>query len=258
MNTRNPWLTIPRPKPEAALRVFCFPYAGGGTHVFFSWTKKLTAPVELCLVELPGRGRRISEEPFSSMQPLVEAVTTALLPALAEKPFALYGHSMGSLVSFELARQLRRTGAAMPVALLPSGGRAPQLRQFGDSHTLSDDKFLKMLKKLNGTPQEVFDNEELLEFMLPVLRADFAVCDTYAHQDEPPLQCPIIAFGGTRDYGASGRALAAWSKLTTAHFQQHEFPGDHFFIRGTEAQFLPTFDRVLTELAEAIQNESRE
>ncbi len=197
--------------PEAAMRVFCFPYAGGAAHAFFSWPKKMSAAVEVCLVELPGHGRRISESPHSVLEPLVKATTTALLPALAEKPFVLYGHSMGSLICFEIARQLRRLDASMPVALVLSGGRAPQLRQTSDAHNLPDNEFLEILKKLNGTPQEVFERQELLDMVLPTIRADFAVCGTYEHQVETPLNCPIIAFGGSEDVGVSSEAIVGMS-----------------------------------------------
>jgi len=249
VNSHQKWLSVPRPKPDAALRVFCFPFAGGAAHAYFAWTKRLTADVELCLVELPGRGRRIAEEPVPQLNSLVSEITAVLLPLMAEKPFALYGHSMGALILFEVARQLRRSGGPTPIGLLPSAGRAPQFRKADRRrHELPQDEFVKILKLLNGTPPEVFDDDELLNMVIPALRADFSVCDTYEYQSEPPLDCPIIAFGGEGDEAVHKELIAGWSEQTTRRFEQHECSGDHFFIRDPDGEFLEKLDQTLGQL----------
>jgi medium-chain acyl-[acyl-carrier-protein] hydrolase len=170
------------------------------------------------------------------LPPLVAAITDALLPYI-DQPFALFGHSMGALVSFEVARQLRRTQGVLPVHLFVSAHSAPQLARHHFIHTLPDRQFLEEVRQLNGTPDEVLAHSELRELFLPILRADFAVCETYAYTDDQPLSCPISAFGGLRDEHVKLDNLKAWREQTSASFSLRMFPGDHFFMN-TDRLFL--------------------
>jgi len=150
------------------------------------------------------------ERPFTQLSPLIETLAQALAPLL-DKPFAFFGHSLGALVSFELVRRIRRQYGVHPVRLFVSAGRAPQIPHRGRPiHTLPDKEFLMELRRLNGTPSELLGHEELMEIMLPVLRADFAVYETYLYSTEPPLNCPISAFGGLQDHEVSDSDLEAW------------------------------------------------
>jgi medium-chain acyl-[acyl-carrier-protein] hydrolase len=171
------------------------------------------------------------ERPFAQLSPLVEALAQALAPLL-DKPFAFFGHSLGALISFELARQFRRQYGVHPVRLFVSAGRAPHIPHRGPPiHTLAEKEFLAELRRLNGTPSEILDHEELMEIMLPLLRADFALYENYVYSTEPPLNCPISAFGGIQDHRVNESDLEAWRAQTTASFSLRMFPGDHFFLK---------------------------
>lgn len=227
----DPWISCRKPGPKTRLRLFCFPYAGAGALIFRTWSDSLPADVEVCPVQLPGRGTRMTERPFTQLSPLVEALAQALAPLL-DMPFAFFGHSLGALVSFELARRIRRQYGVHPVRLFVSAGRAPQVPHRGPSiHTLPDKELLMELRRLNGTPSELLGHEELMEIMLPLLRADFAVHETYLYSTEPPLNCPISAFGGLQDNKVSDSDLEAWRAQTSVSFSLRMFPGDHFFLK---------------------------
>lgn len=238
----NSWLACHKPSPNARLRLFCFPYAGGGAAVFRNWSEGLPNDVELCPVQFPGRGNRLMEPPFTALSPLVQALAQALVPML-DKPFAFFGHSLGALVSFELARELRRHGF-QPAHLFVSAGRAPHIPHQGMStHDLPEGKFLEELRRLNGTPEEVLKHRELMQIMLPLLRADFSVYETYKYSNEAALNCPISSFGGSRDRRVNQGDLEAWRDQTCDSFSLQMFPGDHFFLHTSQ----PLLLRVLSE-----------
>lgn len=244
----NSWLVSPSPNSQASLRLFCFPYAGGGVQMFHAWPESLPPSVEVCAIQLPGRGARLREAPFTELAPLVRAVALALLPIL-DKPFAFFGHSLGALVSFELARELRRLHGPMPRHLFMSGRGAPHMPEPDPRiHALPEPAFLRELRRLNGTPGEVLEHKELMQLLLPSLRADFAVSETYVYSSEPPLDCPVSAFGGLQDPGVSHDRLNEWRAQTCACFSLHMFPGDHFFTRTAQPRLLCTLSQELRRL----------
>lgn len=241
------WVVKPRPNPETKLRLFCFPYSGGGAHIFRMWANKLPALVEVCPIELPGRGTRLKEPLFTHLPPLVEALVQSLEKHL-DKPFAFFGHSMGGLISFELARSLRRQHIPGPVHLFVSGRSAPQLPLEPPMHLLPEAEFMNELRRLNGTPKEVLEHEELMQLMLPILRADFTICETYDYGPEPPLDCPITAFGGFRDESVTPDRVEAWREQTRATFLVHMLSGDHFFLHSAQAILLQILSQELNQL----------
>lgn len=199
-------------------------------------------------MELPGRGTRIKDAPFTRMEPLVEAIALALLPEL-DKPFAFFGHSMGALVSFELARLLRKRGDRQLSHLLISGRSAPQIPDPEPPlHALPEAEFVEKLRRYNGTPSEVLANAELMQLFLPILRADFELIETYVYKNEPAFDFPISAFGGLSDFEASREYLSAWAHHTTAAFDLRMFPGDHFFLHSNEALLLQSITRQLQQV----------
>jgi medium-chain acyl-[acyl-carrier-protein] hydrolase len=234
----NPWIYAPQPLAQARIRLFCFPYAGGSSLIYRKWPAELPKEVEVFLIQLPGRGTRLHEPAFTQLDPLVQAIGESILPYL-NKPFAFFGHSMGALVSFELARYLRRIEAPMPAQLFLSGRTAPQmLEPETPTFDLPDDEFFEELRRLNGTPREVLEHPELMRLMTPLLRADFSVCETYTYTVEPPLACPITAFGGLKDHEIPREHLEAWRPHTAAEFKLRMLPGDHFFLNSDQAQLL--------------------
>ncbi|MBD2208325.1 thioesterase [Nostoc linckia FACHB-104] len=241
----NSWIICPQPKPQAQLRLFCFPYAGGSSVIFRSWANYLPSTVEVCAVEIPGRARQIQLPPFSKIEPLVNAIASHIYPYL-DKPFAFFGHSMGAWVSFELARLLRKKYGILPVNLFISARRAPHLPESEAAiHSLPEPAFIEELRHLNGTPSAVLDNAELMQLFLPILRADFAVLETYIYSPEAPLECSITAFGGLEDTRVSSDKLQAWQEHTKADFSLHMLPGDHFFIHSAQLLLLEKITKYL-------------
>jgi medium-chain acyl-[acyl-carrier-protein] hydrolase len=243
----NPWVTVFQPQPRARLRLFCFPYAGGSTLIYRDWPRGLPDDVELCAVQLPGRGNRLREPAFTRLLPLAETLAAELLPFL-DRPFAFFGHSMGATIGFELARRLRSARAAGPAHLLVSGRQPPQA-PYADRGTyrLPDAELIAELRQLNGTPSEVLEHPEMMQLLLPLLRADFELIQTYAYEPESPLSCPISAFGGLRDPEADRAALRQWAEQTTAEFSLDMFPGDHFFLHTCLPQLLQAISRCLQQ-----------
>jgi medium-chain acyl-[acyl-carrier-protein] hydrolase len=248
---KNNWVSFPRPNPDAALRIFFFPYAGGNSLMYRTWPEHLPASVEVCAVQLPGREARLREPSYRDLPPLVEALADALPPHL-DKPFAFFGHSMGALISFELSRELRRRGGPTPSHLFVSGHRAPQIEtDVPPTYDLPTPEFLEEIRRFNGTPREVLEHPELMQLFLPLLRSDFALCQTYVYRPEPPLDCPINVYGGVEDRDVPREHLEAWREQTSAAFTLRMFPGDHFFLRKFQPLLLDTFSQQLMTLLPA-------
>jgi medium-chain acyl-[acyl-carrier-protein] hydrolase len=227
----NPAILCPRPNPAAAVRLFCFPHAGGGASAFRRWPAGLPPEVELCAVQLPGHETRRDEPLMTTLAALMPALARDLFPFL-DRPYAFFGHSMGALIAFELARHLRRHGARAPARLLLSAYRAPHLAApHPPMHALPDAQFLRAISRLHGVPAEVQADAELMRQLLPVVRADVTVCETHAYGAEAPLACPISVFGGLDDPTATPGMLAAWRVHTRAGCAVRMLPGDHFFLQ---------------------------
>jgi medium-chain acyl-[acyl-carrier-protein] hydrolase len=232
---------------DHALRLFCFPYAGGNAQVYRNWQRDFPAEVSLSLAHLPGRGARIGEAPFRECRELVNALAEAITPQLPPV-FAFWGHSMGALVTFELARELRRRGRPTPLALFVSGRGAPQIPDPSPpAFNLPDQDFIAELRRLNGTPRELLDHPELAELFLPTIRADFELIETYVYKPEAPLACAIYAYGGLEDETIPAAELKAWQKQTSVAFKVRMFPGDHFYIH-TSRDLVPTLRRDALDL----------
>ena len=251
------WLACQVPNPDAKLRMFCFPYAGGGTVSFRNWSKALPAGVEVYLVRLPGRETLLREPLLTRLSEVVEAVVPELLPYV-DKPFVFFGHSMGSLISFEIAAVLRARYGIEPAHLFVSGCRAPQIeRTKPPIYDLPEARFLEELRRLNGTPEEVLENPELMRLMKPILRADFEISETYTYLPTTPLDCPISAFGGLLDPEASRTELKAWCEQTTTAFSLQMFPGDHFFLHTSQPLLLRTIAHQLQRLEASLSSAGR-
>lgn len=216
------------PLAPGALRLFCFPHAGGGVAAFKNWAQGLPRSIAV----VPMR----TGSP-SNMADLVAALCQAIQPHL-DQPFAFFGHSMGAIVAFELARLLRRRNQPLPQMLVASGARAPQFRR---GHLPppepTDAEFVESLRRLEGTPREVLDNPNLLQLLLPALRQDAAIYRNYTYAEEPPLDCPIRAYGGSNDPNVLPEHLDRWAAETTAAFAVRLFPGGHFYLQSNLKEF---------------------
>lgn len=242
------WIAFGRPAPGARLRLFCFPYAGGSAVIFRDWAPRLPREIALLPVELPGRGRRVRERAHDAIGPLVHATADALAEHL-DVPYAFFGHSMGAILAFELSRELRRRGLRAPLHLYVSGCPAPeQIKIEPRTFDLPRDEFIAELRRLDGTPAEIFDHPELLDLFEPLLRADFAVTETYTLAPDDPLATPISAFGGLGDAEVSREALEAWGGHTASRFRVRMLEGGHFFIHSERERFLGLLDEELRRL----------
>jgi medium-chain acyl-[acyl-carrier-protein] hydrolase len=245
------WLAYREVNPRARLRMFCFPYAGGGASIYRGWAGSLPADLEVCPVQIPGRESRLRDQPYDRLEPMIRALAD-ILPQYLDLPFVFFGHSMGALISYELTRELRRRGQPLPLHLFVSGRRAPHVPpRENPIHDLPDQEFFEELRRLNGTPEEVLQHEELMKLLTPILRADFAVNETYVYTEEPPLDQGISAFGGLGDEEISREDVAAWSDHTRGRFRLRMLPGDHFFINSGKDLVLESVARDLAELPTA-------
>lgn len=245
---RNPWITCVKPIPTAAMRLICFPYAGGGASIFSQWSKALPPSVELWAIQLPGRETRLRETPYRRFSSLLEDLAEVLLPHLDEKPFAFFGHSLGALISFEMTRYLCRQAAAQPVHLFVSGRRPPHLpnSQLPLSH-LPDDAFIRgVQQRYGGIPAIILQEPELLNLFLPILKADFELLESYHYVDDRPMNCSISAFGGNEDNQATELELTHWQHHTHQAFNLTMLPGSHFFIQSARIQLIQALTPMLT------------
>lgn len=251
-NPTERWLAYREVNSRARLRMFCFPYAGGGASTYRGWAASLPADLEVCPVQLPGRESRLREQPFRQLAAMVPALADALKSYL-DLPFVFFGHSMGALIAFELSRELRRRGQALPLHLFVSGRRPPQLPPREEPiHALPEPEFLVKLRELNGTPEEVLQHEELMRLLIPLLRADFAVNETYTYGEEEEIfDFGISAFGGLGDEEVTREDVEAWRPQTRGRFRMRMLPGDHFFIHSGKDLVLEAVARDLAEIAAA-------
>jgi surfactin synthase thioesterase subunit len=226
------WVTCPEPRPQANLRLFCFHFAGGDASLFRLWTKQLPASIEVCPIELPGRATRRAETPLTHFPELLEKLASMVRPFLKDRPSIFFGHSFGGITAFELTRWLRRHGGPLPLRLFLSACPALHARPRiapPISH-LSDAEFLEQIATRFGAPRDVLASDDVRDMVLPALRADLLVAESYRYAEEPPLDVPISSFGAWEDPEVSPTEAEAWSQQTTTDFRLRMFPGNHFFL----------------------------
>lgn len=225
--------------PDAEVDVFAFPHAGASAAVLIPLKRCLPPWLALRPIELPGRGRRMTEDPRWRLDTLV-AVMARELAARAGRPALFFGHSMGALLAYETARQL----PTAPAHLVVSGHRGPQQdRGYLQGHEEDDATFATELRRWGGEEADWLEDEDLRSLFLPVLREDFRALVAYRHREGPPLPCPITALRGAADPYLDDEGLAAWATLTEAQFSSSTVPGGHFF-------WLRHPDRLATPLVE--------
>ncbi|MFD7663838.1 thioesterase II family protein [Streptomyces sp. NPDC059788] len=250
----GPWFSYVTRRPGPRRRLLCLAGAGSGPSEFVSWHAVLPPDTELWPVQLPGREKRLREEPYTDLSALMTGLTTALEAAegAAPLPLILFGHSFGALVMYELAR---RIGARQPhrvQGLLVSGLAAPgRPAPHGEVGGLGDTDLLDWLRHLGGTPTELLDEAWFATWLLRDVRASYRIREAYTAALTPPLTCPVTAFGGQDDFEADAADLDAWARLTTGRFHRHTLPGGHFFLREQRAPFLRLLEQELRELSHA-------
>jgi len=242
------WMPYGQDHPDARLRLFCFPCAGSGASMFRTWTRYLPAGVDLRAVQLPGRENRRQEAPYTDLKPLVSDAAVALEPLL-DKPFAMFGHSMGALVAFEAAREIRRRSGPVPIHLFLSSYPAGQT--LGSRQLIADlpeEDFLAAALDYNWVPEQLLKNRELTTAVLSIFRADVAACESYAYLHETPFACPISAFGGLEDRHVDRSDLLAWREQTLGSFRLRLFPGDHAYFQGCRERLVSAIAAALGQV----------
>ncbi|WP_196137568.1 thioesterase II family protein [Aliikangiella sp. G2MR2-5] len=245
------WFLTPQRILDPQLRVFCFPYAGGSASTYIPWAKKLPYNVELVAVQPPGRSSRILEEPYTDMNELI----TSLFPEfvnLTDKPYILFGHSLGSRVAFELAKKCLQEKVNLPLHFFASGSRAPFIPCREEPiYNLPDNEFVDRLRTLNGTPAEVLQNKELMELCIPLLRSDFKIADTYLANTETVIPLSASVLSGTNDIEITSEDLNAWKKVFSKIDELKYIEGDHFFIESNRDSVIDfvnsTINKTLTK-----------
>ena len=226
------WLMCPRPDAAAPLRLWCIPFAGGGAAVWHPWAAQLAGLAEVIAVRLPGRENRHAETPFVHLLQIIPLLVEMIAP-FAMEDYVLCGHSLGGLIAFELTRGLRARGLRLPQALIVSGARAPHYAPDRPLlHQLPHRDFVAHVERRYGAiPPELRDHPEFLDLLLPVLRADLEVYETYQHSPAAPLDLPILALGGRDDANVTREQLQDWAGYTTGRFESDLLPGGHFFLQ---------------------------
>jgi medium-chain acyl-[acyl-carrier-protein] hydrolase len=241
----SPCFLKPKPIASPRLRLFCFPYAGGSASIFRQWPPRLPFDIELLAAQYPGRATRLREAPCKDLRQILDDIEQAIAPLL-DRPYAFFGHSMGATVAFELTRRLVGAKKPLPKHLFLSGRSAPQLPPTrAPLHDLPEEEFIDVMRELNGTPAELFEHREVLQMMLPVIRADFQALETWQYQGSCPFDIPVSVFGGIADDGVPLKHLDAWASCTTGRFKRHMFPGDHFFLHQQADAILNIIGRTL-------------
>ncbi|MCX4744974.1 alpha/beta fold hydrolase [Kitasatospora sp. NBC_01287] len=240
-------------RPQSRLRLICFHPAGAGAYLYRGWAAALPADVDLFAVQLPGRENRLAEPCLTDYQQAVTELSEVLRPLLLDGPYAFFGHSMGAMLAYGVAAAAARRGDPLPHRLLLSGcgGPGTPQRKPGRGHW-TDDDLVADLREMGGTPEEVLAQPELLELILPTLRADYTLCDGYYrdHREPvfPPLACPVSIFGGVDDL-VSRTDLERWTATTRAGSSVRMFPGGHFYLTGESRG--PLLSALTAELATA-------
>lgn len=244
------WLRTVQANRCAKLRLFCFPHAGGGASVYSLW-HRLLPEIEVTAVQLPGHENRISEPLCTEMRQIVDGLYQAFCENLqlcvdSDQPFVFLGHSMGALLAFELARSLRSHQLPMPALLIVSGHRAPHLLSTDEPiHQLPERQFLQKLAEFEGTPAAILAMPEFREVWLPVIRADFELCEGYQYASQPPLNLPIVALYGKDDPQIEATEMEAWSQHSHCPFVSYPLPGEHFYLHTHRNEFISLLQSIL-------------
>lgn len=243
------WLVRCSP-PSPGERLFCFPYAGGSPYLFREWAPHLGTGFELLALQAPGKGARILETPCTTVAGLVEGLLPAIEPLLDGRPFSFFGHSNGAMIAFELACRLQRRGLPRPRRLFLSGNPAPWTREHVRNYLqMPEDELVQVLRDLQGTPEQVLSDRELLKVVLPGLRADFALSESYRFDHPEPLDVATVLVHGDDDSFAVERTLA-WQRHLARPAALHRLPGGHFFLHSHLRELTALVARTLREAAE--------
>jgi medium-chain acyl-[acyl-carrier-protein] hydrolase len=229
-------------------RLIAFPYAGGSAVAYYKWAEHLSLHTELISLQYPGRGRLIDMSPCLSIYDLAKESYKTIL-TLSDKPLIFFGHSLGALVAFETIRMIRRLGNSVPRALVVSSRQAPESKScFGNKlHTLPDEQFLSGFSQYGGIPSEIMQCPEMMEYLMPLLRADMTALETWSYKPESPLEIPIMALGSDEDITLDLKQLKRWGEFTYSTFQFQIMHGNHFYFQDQLPIVVSAINKVIEE-----------
>lgn len=228
--TASRWLRRFHPRQDAPARLVCFPHAGGAAGFYFPLSGTLAPAVETLAVQYPGRQDRRTETGPGTVEELADGITEALVPVLDGRPLALFGHSMGAVLAYEVARRLEHGAGSPPAALFASGRRAPCRRRTEDMHLREDRALLEELRDLGGTDPRLLDDPAVMRLLLPAVRRDYRAIETYRYRPGPRVSCPVTVLTGDRDPRTTTDEAHDWQRHTTGGCTFAVFPGGHFFL----------------------------
>lgn len=235
----------------AKLKLFLLPYAGGSTAVYYRWAKYFGDDIEIFPVELSGRGKRFDERLYENFNSIVDDITGMVIKQIQDSKYAIFGHSMGSLLTFGVCKKLIGEGYEEPVHVFVSGRYPPHVKNERKIYHLPDQEFIDEIIKLGGSDKALFENKELLAIFLPILRADYKIIETYDYQeDEFKLNCGITAFHGKNDPNVSFESMLEWRSYTKKPFSIYQYEGDHFFIN----KFTEEIIQIIKDKVEYLNN----
>ncbi|MCP3742352.1 thioesterase II family protein [Rossellomorea sp. BNER] len=239
------------------VKLFCIPFAGGSAVIYSKWKKWMAHSIEVNEVELAGRGRRMNEPLIENMEEMVEDIYDSIKNYITE-PYSIFGHSMGGLLTYELCHKLQKEGYPAPVHVFVSGRKAPQLKARKKLiHSLPDQEFITEILKYDGMDKNIFENKELANIFLPILKADFKLIETYKFN--PPfnlLKSNISVFHGMDDKTVDVEELSLWSEVTKKESKIYTFPGGHFFINEYPEQVVNKINETLSGLKEEVKQKA--
>jgi pyochelin biosynthetic protein PchC len=236
-NTDELWIRRYHQADAGAPQLVCLPHAGGSASYFFTVSRALAPHCEVLAIQYPGRQDRRSEKRLETIDELVDQLFP-LLQRHTRSPTALFGHSMGATLAFELARRFEEVGMA-PRALFVSARPAPSRHREGSTvHLGTDDELIARLRSLSGTGEQLFEDEELLRLTLPAVRSDYRAAETYRHRPGPKLTCPVHAFTGDEDPMVTEDEARCWGDHTTGAFTLDTYRGGHFYLADHQAELL--------------------
>ena len=243
-NIHRRWIVAP-PAADAEVRLFCFPPAGAGAATYRLWSAELSPEIDVFRIQPPGRESRFRESRCTDIETYLEELMPELLPLL-DQPFAFFGHSMGSLIAFRLTQRLQHEYSLIPMHLIISSFHPPQAIPNEHIRNLPQEAFIRELRdRYDGIPDQILEEPDLLELMLPIIRDDLAIVESYSYQCQPSLLCPISAFGGFTDKWVNESQLYRWCECTTAEFGVSMFPGNHYYLDPALSDLISAIRRAL-------------
>lgn len=243
-------------KSNAQYRLIIFPHAGGTAQRYHKWATYFSdSPIEVVIIQYPGRAERLQQKPITSMTELIDQLYKAFQNYL-DKPFLTYGHSLGGLVSYELMSKLNKSNQQIARKMIISGKRAPHLKaSYQPVHKLTDSELIRVIREFNGTPSEILDAQDLLTLLLPCIRSDFMIDETYQHKESPQLDVALLVLGGENDPLATLEELMPWRFYVSNDFKIKVYQGDHFFHFKNEKEIL---SNVIKEISDILLNEQNQ